>query len=71
MAPAAVSFSHLGIHVTNLDKMVNFYTRVLGLVLSDRGTLPAGPELAFLSRSPDDHHQVVLATGRPAPASTW
>ncbi len=66
MAPTAVSFSHLGIHVTNLDKMVDFYTRVLGLVLSDRGTLPAGPELAFLSRSPDDHHQVVLATGRPA-----
>jgi catechol 2,3-dioxygenase-like lactoylglutathione lyase family enzyme len=61
--PAA--FSHLGIHVTDLSRMEDFYTRVLGLLVSDRGTLPDGPTLVFLSRDPDQHHQIVLVTGRP------
>lgn len=65
MATPAVSFSHLGIHVTDLARMEDFYTRVLGLPVTDRGTLPGGPTLVFLSRDPDQHHQVVLVTGRP------
>jgi catechol-2,3-dioxygenase len=59
-------FSHLGIHVTHLERMQDFYTRVLGLVLTDRGQLHEGVTLAFLSRDPDQHHQIVLVTGRPA-----
>jgi catechol 2,3-dioxygenase len=62
--PAPVSFSHFGIHVTDLARMEEFYTRVLGLLVSDRGALPNGPTLVFLSRSPDEHHQMVLVTGR-------
>jgi catechol-2,3-dioxygenase len=61
----AVSFSHFGLYVTDLARMEDFYTRVLGLLVSDRGTLPGGPELVFLSRDPDEHHQMVLAAGRP------
>jgi len=60
-----VSFSHLGIYVTDIARMEEFYTRVLGLLVSDRGPLPGGPELVFLSRDPDEHHQLVLASGRP------
>ncbi|HEX5530009.1 MAG TPA: VOC family protein [Methylomirabilota bacterium] len=60
-----VSFSHFGIYVTDVARMEDFYTRVLGLLVSDRGRLPGGPELVFLSRDPDEHHQMVLATGRP------
>ncbi len=61
----AVSLSHFGIHVTDLARMEDFYTRVLGLLVSDRGNLPNGPTLLFLSRDPDEHHQLVLVTGRP------
>src|SRR5262245_21264430 len=46
--------------------MEDFYTRVLGLLVSDRGALPGGTELVFLSRDPDEHQQLVLAAGRPA-----
>lgn len=63
--PPAPSFSHFGIHVSDLARMEEFYTRVLGLVVTDRGTLPDGPALAFLSRDPDEHHQMVLVAGRP------
>jgi catechol-2,3-dioxygenase len=61
-----IALSHFGIHVTDVDRMTDFYTRVLGLLVSDRGTLENGPTLVFLSRDPDEHHQLVLVTGRPA-----
>lgn len=62
-------FSHFGMSVTNLARMEDFYTRVLGFTVTDRGQLPGpqGPrDLVFLSRDPDEHHQIVLVTGRPA-----
>ncbi|HEU5324116.1 MAG TPA: VOC family protein [Methylomirabilota bacterium] len=68
MADAAPALSHFGIHVTDVDRMQDFYTRVLGLLVTDRGALPGGPTLAFLSRDPDQHHQLVLVSGRPAGA---
>lgn len=64
-ASPPVSFSHFGIYVTDLARMEDFYTRVLGLLVSDRGQVPGGSSLVFLSRDPDEHHQIVLATGRP------
>jgi catechol-2,3-dioxygenase len=69
-APSIV-FSHFGIHVTDLGRMADFYTRFLGFTVTDRGPLdtPHGRiELAFLSRDPSEHHQIVLVTGRPADA---
>jgi catechol-2,3-dioxygenase len=67
MSHPAPALSHFGIHVTDINRMVNFYTGVLGLIVTDRGVLDdAGRELAFLSHDPDQHHQLVLVTGRPA-----
>ena len=57
-------FSHMGFTVSDLEKMEDFYTRILGFTVTDRGEL-AGMELVFLSRDPLDHHQLVLITGRP------
>jgi catechol-2,3-dioxygenase len=59
-----IRFSHVGIFVTDLGAMEDFYRRVLGFTVSDRGPL-RGRELVFLTRSPDEHHQLVLVTGRP------
>jgi catechol-2,3-dioxygenase len=66
---AGLNFSHVGIFVTDLETMTRFYIDQLDFTLTDRGTLqlPQGPAtLAFLSRDPDEHHQIVLVTGRPA-----
>ncbi len=64
-------FSHMGLSVKNLDTMEDFYSRVLGFTVTDRG-VAGGMNLVFLSRDPLDHHQIVLATGRPQtlPANT-
>lgn len=57
---------HVGIFVRDLDKMVDFYTRVMGLTISDRGAATTSPlELVFMSSDPSEHHQFVLVTGRP------
>ncbi|TAK80755.1 MAG: glyoxalase [Betaproteobacteria bacterium] len=60
----ALSFSHMGIFVADVARMEDFYTRVLGFAVTDRGDL-ASIKLVFLSRDPREHHQIVLATGRP------
>lgn len=61
---ANLMFSHMGLSVIDIDKMEKFYTQVLGFTVTDRGEIP-GMKLVFLSRDPMDHHQIVLATGRP------
>lgn len=64
-----LSFNHIGIYVRNLLEMEDFYTKNLGFFVTDRGHLntPKGEvQLTFLSRDPTTHHQIVLASGRPA-----
>lgn len=60
-----LSFSHLGFHVHDLERMRDFYCRLLGFVETDRGTV-RGDRIAFLSRDPAEHHQLVLVEGRTA-----
>lgn len=62
--------SHVGLHVWDLDRMVEFYQGVFGLVMTDEGVgRSTQTRLVFLSGSPDHHHQLVLAAGRPAEAT--
>ncbi len=61
-------FSHMGIYVRDIERMARFYKDVMCFFETDRGDL--GPvQLVFLSRDPSEHHQIVLATGRPADQS--
>jgi catechol 2,3-dioxygenase-like lactoylglutathione lyase family enzyme len=62
----SLAFSHVGIFVNDIDRMVDFYTRYLGFAVSDRGTSSRGGDIVFMTRDPREHHQVVLAAGRPA-----
>ncbi len=66
MSTPRVRFSHVGIHVHEMGKMVAFYTGLLGLRITDRGRLPlpGDPEIVFLSRDPAEHHQIALVEGR-------
>ena len=64
----AVHFSHVGIFVRDIARMERFYTKFLGFLVSDAGDLGA-TRMAFLSRSSDTHHQIVLAEGRPPEAA--
>lgn len=68
MRRPGLTFSHVGFHATDIDNLADFYKSVLEFTETDRGTLPTanGPaRLVFLSRDPDEHHQIVLVSGRP------
>jgi catechol-2,3-dioxygenase len=54
--------------VTDIARMEDFYTRLLGFTVSDRGELETQRgrlNFVFLSRDPREHHQIVMASGRP------
>jgi catechol 2,3-dioxygenase-like lactoylglutathione lyase family enzyme len=65
-----MAFSHMGIFVTDMARMVEFYTNILGFSVTDRAQI-RGANVVFLSRNPEEHHQIVLVPGRdPAHPST-
>ena len=56
---AAIQFSHMGIHCFDVEAMRGFYTRVMGMRVTDEGVAPInGREtgLVFLSTDPREHH---------------
>jgi catechol 2,3-dioxygenase len=65
----AATLCHFGIYVHDLERMVDFYTRAFGLVVTDRGRSPRGMDIAFLSGRADEHHQLAIAAGRPKEAT--
>ena len=61
----SLSWSHAVLYVRDSDSMVGFYTDVLGFEVTDRGPIgDKGPEIIFLSQSPDEHHQMAMITSR-------
>jgi catechol-2,3-dioxygenase len=64
----SIAFSHAGIFVSDLTRMESFYTRVLGLTVTDRGKL-GNADLVFFSSDPKEHHELVLVSGRPSQLS--
>ncbi len=53
-----MALSHLELFVNNLKQMEHFYKNVLGFVVTDRGEGEDG--MVFLSKNPQEHHQIVL-----------
>ncbi len=65
--------AHFGIFVYDLDRMVDFYTSVFRLTITDEGIgKNFGNRLVFMSATEDQHHQFVLSAGRSeqSPVST-
>jgi catechol 2,3-dioxygenase len=63
-SPVRPQLRHVGVYATNLDLLADFYGRMLGLIVSDRGVSSSGDELVFMTASPEQHHQLVLVAGR-------
>lgn len=64
----SLTLSHVGVFVIGARRMVDSYTRFLGFAVSDR-EVRADREIVFLTRDPREHHQFVMASGRPADLS--
>jgi len=67
--PEVEALGHVGIHVNDLMKQRDFYTRVVGLKVADEDL--EGRGMCFLSADPErEHHEFVLMKGRDAPEDT-
>ena len=67
LSSSGPSFSHVGFYVRDIARMEDFYRRVMGFFVTDRGQLdtPRGRvDLVFLSRDPEEHHQIGRASCR-------
>lgn len=60
----ALAWSHTVLMVKDGEKMLDFYTRVLGFQITDKGDLPGDRFIYFLSQQPDEHHQIGMVTNR-------
>jgi catechol 2,3-dioxygenase len=59
--------AHAVVYVVDPEAMIDFYCRVLGFEVTDRGPLRANgeAEIIFLSQTARHHHQLAFVTGRP------
>ena len=53
---------HVGIWVKDMVAMQDFFTRVLGFIQTDEAK-GENEHVAYFTRSPGEHHQIVLAVG--------
>ena len=61
-----LKLTHLALFTRDLEGMVDFYTKVLGLTVTDQGEASSAPvQMVFMSSDPGEHHQFVLVNGRP------
>ena len=60
-----IRWSHCVLKARDLDAMVSFYCDAFGFEVTDRGEVGRGTQIAFLSGSSSDHHQLGLIDGRP------
>jgi len=57
MAAKVTGLGHVGLFVHDMPKMLDFYTTVLGMTVTDRG----GERIVFLSARPgEEHHELAL-----------
>ena len=64
--PSVAGLGHVGIYTHDLFKMRDFYSRVMGLKITDEETEKTG--IVFMSSNPEEeHHEFVLMKGRDVP----
>tara|TARA_B100000315_G_scaffold260667_1_gene323855 strand:- start:3158 stop:3718 length:561 start_codon:yes stop_codon:yes gene_type:complete len=63
-----LKLTHFALFTRDIERMEDFYTKVMGFTVTDRGPFP-NPEvkvnMVFMSSDPKEHHEFVLLTGHP------
>ena len=54
----SLALSHIELYVRDIARVEAFYTECLGFIVTDRDE--GDDAMVFLSRNPDEHHQLVL-----------
>ena len=62
-----LALGHTTLAARDLERLVAFYRDVLGFQVTNRGPVPGGSEIAFLSQDPSAHHQIAMVGGLKPP----
>ncbi len=62
-----LTLGHTTLAARDLDRLAAFYRDVLGFHVTNRGPVPGGSEIVFLSQDPNEHHQIAMVGGLDAP----
>ena len=66
-----LTLGHTTLAARDLDRLSAFYCEVLGFQVTNRGPVPGGSELLFLSQDPTAHHQIAMVGGLEAPSPAF
>lgn len=66
-----LTLSHTTLAARDLDRLSAFYCDVLGFKVTNRGPVPGGSAIAFLSQDPNNHHQIAMVGGGEVPDSAF
>jgi catechol 2,3-dioxygenase len=66
-----LTLGHTTLAARDLDRLSAFYCDVLGFQVTNRGPVPGGSEIAFLSQDPKDHHQIAMVGSGDVPDSAF
>lgn len=65
MTTQSMRFGHFGVNCFDIKRMEDFYTKVMGMVVADRGHVAAiDRHIVFMTLDPGEHHQFILCSGR-------
>ncbi|MFD5140605.1 VOC family protein [Streptomyces sp. NPDC058378] len=64
--PDLLGINHLTLSTTDLDRLVRYYTGLLGAALAfERAATPSDPRIAVISVGGDDHLMIIETTTTP------
>ena len=66
-----LTLGHTTLAASDLDFLSAFYCDVLGFHVTNRGPVPGGSEIAFLSQDPSAHHQIAMVGGLEPPDAAF
>jgi len=66
-----LTLGHTTLAARDLDRLSAFYCDVLGFHVTNRGPVPGGSEIAFLSQDPSAHHQIAMVGGLEPPDAAF
>jgi catechol 2,3-dioxygenase len=62
---------HTTLAARDVDRLSVFYCDVLGFHVTNRGPVPGGSEIVFLSQDPSAHHQIAMVGGLEPPDAAF
>ncbi len=63
-----LTLAHTTLFARDIERLSAFYCDVLGFHVTNRGPVPDGSQIVFLSQDPNEHHQIAMVSTKDTPS---